>query len=201
MNILVVDSLAHVRQRIAGLLRQHGYRAITAATGPEALELVAQDSEIGVVLCDFAMPGCDGMDFLMRVKEITRENDGEEVKPPLVLLMVSPNPRNEREVMLCRSGVAAQMGFGDLFVKPPDRERLLTKLESLRSQFVPSSVSQSMEELRTGVAAVLEMGDPHVMAEVRGELEKQVHRLDVALEEIGGPAFLQRTSRQSTRKQ
>lgn len=200
MQVLVVDSMAHVRQQVTSLLRQHGYRVLTAATGYEAVEVVTQNAEIGVVICDLVLPGCDGPDLLRRVGEIARESDGESVKPPLVLLMISPTPRNERETLLSQPNMACQMGFEDVFGRPPERERLLAKLESLQSQFVPRAVSKSIDELRTGVDAVLESGDPHVMLEVRGELENQIHRLDVALEDAAGPEFLRRSAAKANSK-
>jgi CheY-like chemotaxis protein len=174
-------------------LRQHGYCVRTAATGPEATELVVQDVEIGVVICDFLLHGFDGLELLHRTGNISRQEDGETVKPPIILLMISPTPRNEREVLLSRPGAAQQMGFGDVFVKPLDRERLLEKLNAMRSQFMTQKASKPIGELGIRVETALESEHPQLIIEVRGELEIQIHRLDAALEEIVGPEFLRRT--------
>ena len=59
--ILVVDDEASILEITRGTLEMHGYRAITASDGTEAVALYAQHKdEIKVVLTDMMMPYMDG---------------------------------------------------------------------------------------------------------------------------------------------
>lgn len=65
--ILVVDDEAPIRDLCAKALK--GYRVLEAATGDEALELLAQGG-IDLILTDVKMPTIDGLHLLKRIKEL-----------------------------------------------------------------------------------------------------------------------------------
>ncbi|NQX88397.1 MAG: response regulator [Halioglobus sp.] len=66
--ILAVDDLKENRELVARSLSRMGHFVITAASGEEALQALAQ-SDVDVVLLDLLMPGLDGREVLRRIKE------------------------------------------------------------------------------------------------------------------------------------
>ena len=66
-TILVVDDLQLIRKLLSVQLTIEGHRVVTAETGREALEILA-DQAIDLVLLDVMMPGMDGYEVLDRVK-------------------------------------------------------------------------------------------------------------------------------------
>jgi len=67
-KILVVDDEESMVQFMTVLLRREGYEVITAASGPQALELL-QESSVDAVVTDLKMPGMDGIELLDRIKK------------------------------------------------------------------------------------------------------------------------------------
>ncbi len=68
-TLLIVDDEDNIRNALVRALRSDGYRILAAASGPQALELLAQHP-VGVILSDQRMPEMSGVEFLSRVKEI-----------------------------------------------------------------------------------------------------------------------------------
>jgi EAL domain-containing protein (putative c-di-GMP-specific phosphodiesterase class I)/PAS domain-containing protein len=68
-TLMLVDDEANVLSSLRRLLRQEGYRILTAGSGEEALEMLATQPA-DVVVSDQRMPGMSGAEFLGRVREI-----------------------------------------------------------------------------------------------------------------------------------
>ncbi len=66
-SILIVDDEEHIRKIMSIMLGKHGYRCRTAASGEEALAVLAGES-FDAVLTDLKMPGIDGLELLARIK-------------------------------------------------------------------------------------------------------------------------------------
>ncbi|HEY0995899.1 MAG TPA: HD domain-containing phosphohydrolase [Gemmatimonadaceae bacterium] len=66
-NCLVVDDEPRLRQVIAHLMRNDGFRCIEAGNGQEALALLEQ-TPVPLVLSDVRMPRMDGVDLLKQVR-------------------------------------------------------------------------------------------------------------------------------------
>lgn len=58
--ILVVDDEAIVLRVLRGILANHGYRVLAAASGDEALDLFRREPHIDLLLTDVVMPGVTG---------------------------------------------------------------------------------------------------------------------------------------------
>ena len=116
-RILVVEDDANAYDLIASALGSAGYLAIRARHGEEALKL-ARDSHPAAVTLDLVLPGVDGWEVLKRLK-----SDSETRDIPVVIISVVDN----REL-----GVA--LGADDYFVKPVDRERLLSRIREMTSR-------------------------------------------------------------------
>jgi response regulator RpfG family c-di-GMP phosphodiesterase len=67
LTILCVDDETNILNALRRLLRPHGYRVLTAASGAEGLAIAA-DTPIDLVLSDMRMPEMDGVRFLEQVK-------------------------------------------------------------------------------------------------------------------------------------
>jgi EAL domain-containing protein (putative c-di-GMP-specific phosphodiesterase class I)/ActR/RegA family two-component response regulator len=66
-TLLLVDDEANILAALCRMLRNEGYRVLTAASAREGLELLARN-DIQVILSDQRMPEMTGTEFLGRVK-------------------------------------------------------------------------------------------------------------------------------------
>jgi len=68
-QVLVVEDEDLIRQLAEQILRDRGYRVISAASATEALELVTSlDGEIDLLVTDIVMPGLSGLDLAQRLR-------------------------------------------------------------------------------------------------------------------------------------
>ncbi|MBS0345534.1 MAG: response regulator [Proteobacteria bacterium] len=85
-RVLVVDDLPDAREMLQVLLESLGLQVDTAASGPEALELIAAADSAGmpyrVILLDWRMPGMDGYEVAARIRQLP-------LGAPLLILMVT----------------------------------------------------------------------------------------------------------------
>ena len=107
LSILLVDDHPEVRETTAALLRELGHDIKEAASGAEALTILAADGQtIDVLLSDYAMPQLSGTDLLVKARQllpslpavlITGYADAEEIKerPADVAILNKPfNPED-----------------------------------------------------------------------------------------------------------
>jgi len=67
-TVLCVDDETGIRNAIKRVLRNEPYRLLTAASGPEGLAVLDEES-VQVVISDQRMPSMIGIEFLQQVKE------------------------------------------------------------------------------------------------------------------------------------
>jgi len=73
-GLLVVDDEEGVRRSLKRLLEKDGYSVVVAENGREALEIVRNDIQgIETVICDYRMPGIDGIETLIEIGRINTE--------------------------------------------------------------------------------------------------------------------------------
>lgn len=69
-RVLVVDDEDMPRQTITRMLEAGGFSVVTAASGAEAIELLARNGDtIDIVLSDVQMPGMNGIDLSYHIRE------------------------------------------------------------------------------------------------------------------------------------
>ncbi len=71
-RLLVVDDEESLRHMLGVILGRAGYDVLTASDGVAALEVLANEQDVSVVLCDVRMPRLDGLGFLDRLGELGR---------------------------------------------------------------------------------------------------------------------------------
>jgi CheY-like chemotaxis protein len=70
-KVLVVDDDYAIRETVAEILEDCGFRALTACDGVEALKIIGRESPtIDLIVLDLMMPGCDGWDLLQHFREM-----------------------------------------------------------------------------------------------------------------------------------
>jgi len=70
-SVLVVDDEAEVREVANEILTNHGYHVLLAESGPQGIEQFSQhQSTIGLILLDVRMPGMDGKQTYIKLRQI-----------------------------------------------------------------------------------------------------------------------------------
>jgi CheY-like chemotaxis protein len=124
VSILVVDDEPDVaelfRQRFRRETRQGSYVMHFAASGEQALDLLAGEIEptLIVILSDINMPGMDGLQLLGEIKQR---------RPDLPVMMVTAYGDDERRRR------AHELGAFEFITKPVDFDRLKERLCQLPS--------------------------------------------------------------------
>src|SRR5438874_10809518 len=118
-TILIVDDDDAIRDGLAETVTDLGYRAHLAASGRDALALVAAGG-IDAVLLDLRMPGgLDGIEVLRRIRAV-------ENAPPVAVLTAFAGADNTIEAM--------RLGAFDHLTKPIGRDSLKSLLHGMLSQ-------------------------------------------------------------------
>lgn len=138
--ILVVEDEDALRHDIVEELQEAGYRAVAAADGTQALDLL-EDIIPDLLLCDISMPGLDGYGLLRTL----RQQRPELASTPLVFLTALAEPREVVEGKL--------LGADDYLVKPVDYDLMLATIGA-RLRQVERIRSQHDDEMTTLRAAV-----------------------------------------------
>jgi CheY-like chemotaxis protein/DNA-binding MarR family transcriptional regulator len=63
-TVLIVDDEPSILFELESLARRAGYPVVTASTAEDALDAVADDPTIGIVMTDVYLPAIDGMEFI-----------------------------------------------------------------------------------------------------------------------------------------
>lgn len=115
--ILVVEDEKALRHDIVEELEEAGYRALAAADGQQALDLLA-DTTPDLLLCDVTMPVVDGYELL----NILRRQRPELAATPFVFLTALSEPREVIDGKLS--------GADDYLIKPIDYDLMLATIEA-----------------------------------------------------------------------
>ncbi len=111
-RVLVVDDDVRNIFALSSVLERHGLDVRTAGNGQEAIEKVAEDSDIALVLMDIMMPGMDGYDTMRAIRA-----KPESRSLPIVALTAKAM-KGDREKCL-------EAGASDYLAKPVMTDQLL----------------------------------------------------------------------------
>ena len=120
-KVLVVDDLPDVRFSFLFMLQALGYDVAEAASGNEALAMLARQ-KIDVVLADLYMPGMDGATLARAIRALPPPR-------PFVIAMSGALPVGAEK----SARTADELGADIVLRKPVTRDRLLEAIRSLGS--------------------------------------------------------------------
>ncbi|MCB9305417.1 MAG: response regulator [Lewinellaceae bacterium] len=135
-TILVVDDQPRFERLIRNMFREHiergTYEFVFALNGKLALEIMAQNSAIDMVLSDINMPQMDGLTFLKKAREI---------RPDLKVVMVSAydNMPNIRKAM--------NFGAYDFIPKPIEMNDIEATIQKTLSETAVLKQAEKAKEL------------------------------------------------------
>jgi len=113
-RILIVDDDAGTLASLSRAFALEGYTAVTAPSGTRALERLAEEP-VDAILSDVVMPEMDGLEFLARVRERSRD---------VPVILMSGQATVETAVK------ATRLGALDFVEKPVGLDRLLLTLRN-----------------------------------------------------------------------
>ena len=102
LEVLVVDDDRDVRLGLRGMLEDGGHAVEEAANGDEALRMLAE-RVMDAVLLDLDMPGMNGLDALLKIREVA---------PDMGVIVVTGKSTTENAFR------AAKRGAFDFITKP-----------------------------------------------------------------------------------
>jgi CheY-like chemotaxis protein len=109
-DILVVDDDEINRMVVRLLMERRNYRVIEASSGPQALDIV-KDETFDVVLMDLSMPGMDGLETTRRIRS---DDLGSQL---LVVALTAHTSQKEQQMCL-------EAGMNAVLRKPFDSEQV-----------------------------------------------------------------------------
>lgn len=98
-TILFVDDDPEVRAKVSQLLKENGYRVISASDGDEALDK-ARETSPDLIILDIMMPRLDGILTILKLK-----GKGETKSIPVIILSIID--KSDEEVLAKHLGVRA----------------------------------------------------------------------------------------------
>ena len=117
-HILVVDDEDEFREMLSGFLDESGYAVTVASDGQEALDILAREPSISVVLMDINMPNRGGLSALAEIQE--------QDEPPEVIMTTGIS---DQEI----ANRATELGAFDYILKPPDLQRVESTISACLS--------------------------------------------------------------------
>jgi signal transduction histidine kinase len=180
--VLIVDDEPHNRQLLEVMLKPEGFLLLSAASGEEALAVVARQPP-DLILLDVMMPGMDGYQVAGRIK-----GDAATSNIPVIML-TALDDRNARML-----GLGA--GADDFLTKPVERAELLVRVRNLlRIKAYGDKLRGTLAALESAnerlAAALAEAGEARLMAERANNaktsfLRAMSHELRTPLNAISG---------------
>ena len=86
-KILVVDDSMLVRRQVGQALAKEGFVLIEAVDGVDALEKLAANGDVALIVCDVNMPRMNGIEFLEK-----KNSDEARRGVPVVMLTTEGQP-------------------------------------------------------------------------------------------------------------
>lgn len=164
MRVLVVEDYAPIRDSVSQMLTESGFAVDAAADGEDGL-WHAESGEHDAIVLDIALPRCDGLSILRRLR------DGGRLTP--VLLLTARDTVSDRV-----RGLNA--GADDYLLKPFALDELLARVRALvRRKYAAADAVLRVQDLEVDTAArrVKRAGEPvELTAREYSLLEFLAHR-------------------------
>ncbi|MFZ2634229.1 MAG: response regulator [Desulfosalsimonadaceae bacterium] len=115
INLLLVDDEKSFVEIISQRLGKLGFNVTCAFNGQDALDLIANDESIDVIIMDISMPGMDGIKALSKIKN----------KRPLIEIIMLTGHASVPSAV-----TAMKIGAFDYVIKPCDLTVLIAKIDA-----------------------------------------------------------------------
>lgn len=110
-SILLVDDIRNTFS-LSAILTNKGFDVITAVNGQEALDKLAANADVGLVLMDIMMPVMDGLEAMQRIRAQSKYQD-----LPMIALTAKASDADKQDCL--------DAGANDFLSKPIDYEKLI----------------------------------------------------------------------------
>lgn len=123
-KVLVVDDMQTMRKIVMKIVKDLGFTDVHEANdGNEAWKQISNsgDKQFGLIISDWNMPNCTGLEFLRRVR-----GDQKFSKTPFLLVTAEAEGHQVAE--------AIKAGVDQYVVKPFSRDSLRDKLEAVHKK-------------------------------------------------------------------
>ena len=162
-RILIVDDKLPNRRVLEGMLGPEGFLLQSAASGQEALAIVAQQAP-DLILLDVVMPGMDGYQVVGAIK------GNPATKNIPIIIVTALDDRKARML-----GLSA--GAEDFLAKPVDRAELCVRVRNLLRLSRTAELIESEHLLRESSAQLRQLA-AHLLSvreEERARISREVH--------------------------
>jgi CheY-like chemotaxis protein len=136
-RVLIVDDEALNRQLLKAMLEPEGYLLMSAASGEEALALIARQPP-DLILLDIKMPGLDGCQMAARIT-------GNPATKHIPIIMVTA--LDDRDTMM----IGLRAGAENFLTKPVDRAELCIRVKNVLRVLVTRPPTQVRPEIDSSV--------------------------------------------------
>jgi two-component system chemotaxis response regulator CheY len=116
-KVLIVDDMLTMRKIVGKILKELGFTDITEAQDGNEAWAKTQTGGYGLIISDWNMPNCTGLEFLKRVRA-----DAKLAKTPFILVTAEAEQHQVAE--------AIKSGVDQYVVKPFSKDALKLKLEA-----------------------------------------------------------------------
>ncbi len=116
-SILIVDDEAPIREMIAVALEMAGYECLEADNAQQAHALVV-DRQPDLILLDWMLPGCSGIEFARRLKR-------DEVSQDIPIIMLTAKAEEDNKIQ------GLEVGADDYITKPFSPRELVARLKAV----------------------------------------------------------------------
>jgi signal transduction histidine kinase/DNA-binding response OmpR family regulator len=172
--VLIVDDDPHVARVLIDLLTHHGFEAIRAESGEQALDMLSRHA-FDLVMLDIRLPGMNGFETCGRI----REAHGPSL--PIIMLTAFGDPAAVRQ--------GYEAGADDFLQKPVDTPALILKARAfLRQKALHDEILRNREEAQSrarDLAVLHEIGRDWSLIAEPEEFNRMVTQRLAAL--IGAP--------------
>jgi diguanylate cyclase (GGDEF)-like protein len=171
-TLLLVDDEPSILSSLKRLLRNEGYRIVTAASGSEGLQVLAEQA-VDVIVSDQRMPGMTGVEFLRNVRQLY---------PDTVRIVLS----GFTELQTVTDAVNAGAIYKFL-TKPWDDVQLRTHIQEAFSYGAMANENRLLTlQVRTAnqKLATVNRELECVLAQQRGEIKRREITLDIVHEAL-----------------
>ncbi len=159
-KVLIVDDEELIRDSFSMALERSGYQVLTAESGQEGLGLLVKHHDLDCVVSDIKMPGMDGLELLVRIKE-------NYSRLPVIIISAHASPDDAARAM--------KLGALDFFSKPFTTQEIEARIAKAVEHHALAEENESLRQtlkFQKPDSKPFVSGNKGVMAELKTSLER-----------------------------